>query len=382
MIPESLRPLAVAAYDDRDLRFWICQLTGWFGYSLATFLSITVLDNNVSMPHVTHIVIQALLGVLCSWPMRWVYRGSAAWPLQYRALVALLAVVFFSGLWTTARLYTFSVIGGDSSLWREFNYWFFGSLFVFLSWTVLYFAINFYELLAIEHRKLLQQSALNEQERARRLEAESLARDAQLQMLRYQLNPHFLFNTLNAINALVTLGETSQAKQMIGLLSQFLRHTLEQQGIENVSLDQELATLERYLAIEQVRFNDRLKLEFDIEARARQALVPILILQPIVENAMKYAIAPSEEGGTVTVRAAVVEGELKLEVSDTGPGIEGIQSDTGRGVGLRNTLERLGTLYGSDCRFSADNVEPSGLSVRLSIPFEAKALEGPIGAVH
>jgi len=215
----------------------------------------------------------------------------------------------------------------------------------------------------------MDESALNERERYRLMQAESSAREARLRMLRYQLNPHFLFNTLNAINALIELGENDKAGKMIRLLGDFLRHNLEQDGAENVRLEQELESLMLYLNIEKTRFQDRLRLEFDIEPRARRALVPGLILQPIVENSMKYAIAPSEEGGTVWVKARVVEDELQLEVADTGPGMETPDSASGRGVGLRNTLERLRTLYEDGFTLETANREPSGLAVLIRCPF-------------
>ena len=125
-----------------------------------------------------------------------------------------------------------------------------------------------------------------------------------------------------------------------------------------------------YLAIEQIRFEDRLELEFDVEPLAREALVPSLLLQPIFENSMKYAIADSEDGGAVSLKARVVDDELQLEVSDTGPGMEALQNVQGQGIGLSNTLNRLETLYGRDYTFETSSVEPTGLCVRINIPFQ------------
>ena len=235
---------------------------------------------------------------------------------------------------------------------------------------MLYYGIRYYELLTLEHQKLLEESALKNEEKLMRLQAESLARDAQLQMLRYQLNPHFLFNTLNSINALVKLSENDRAGEMIQLLSEFLRHSLDQNGIENISLEQELESLMLYLSIEKARFEDRLKLEFEVEPQARQALVPALILQPIVENSMKYAIGASEDGGTIRVTACVLQKQLQLEVSDTGPGMGIPATSQGRGVGLRNTLDRLQTLYDSEFTFETLEAEPSGVTIRISLPFQ------------
>ncbi len=127
-------------------------------------------------------------------------------------------------------------------------------------------------------------------------------------MLRYQLNPHFLFNTLNAISTLVLDNQNRTANLAVSRLSEFLRYTLDQDPMKKVTLRQELDALNLYLGIEKLRFGDRLRLEFDVDERAESALVPSLLLQPLVENAMKYAIAPREQGGAVTVIAGIEGG--------------------------------------------------------------------------
>ena len=368
--------IAQVFYTDRDYRFWAYQCAGWSGYSIVTFLGITVMDGNVSFPHVFHIIMQSVLGIATSWPLRPIYRWTFNWGLVPRTLVALASILVFSALWTASRLYTFELISGERALWEEFHYWYFGSLFVFLSWTVLYHSVHYYELLVVEHQKVLEASALSETEKLRRVRAESQAKEAQLKMLRYQLSPHFLFNTLNAINAMVRLGENKQAGVMIQSLSHFLRSTLDQVEYNDVSLEEELESLELYLGIEKARFQDRLRLHFDIEPEARRAMLPGLILQPIVENAMKYAVAPFEEGGDVTLRARTSDQkQLVLEVEDSGPGMDdqavgdGLTSEVeGRGIGIRNTLDRLDTLYGDNFKFATINREGGGLIVRIVVP--------------
>ena len=372
-LDRGLRLLTQKLYDNANLRFWFCQLVGWAGYSIVTFISITLVDDKVSWPHVGHIILSAVLGVLTTWSLRPLYQRTFNLSVMPRVAIAAAAVLVSSGVWTVLRIVVFAWIVGESAIWDEFNYWYFGSLFVFLSWTVLYYGIKYYELHALEHQKLIEEHALREGEHLKRVQAEAAARDAQLQMLRYQLNPHFLFNTLNAINALIALNENDKAREMLQLLSEFLRHSLEHDGIENVSLEQELESLMLYLNIEKTRFEDRLTLEFDVSAQARQAKVPGLILQPIVENSMKYAIAENEEGGTVRVKAGVSDNVLLLEVSDTGPGMKTAQATEGRGVGLQNTLQRLQTLYGDNYSFETLNTEPTGLAIQIRFPFAAKS---------
>ena len=371
-LDRGLRLLTQKLYENADLRFWFCQFVGWSGYSIVTFLSITLVDDQVSWPHVGHIILSAVLGVVTTWSLRPLYQRTFNLSVVPRVAIAAGAVLVSSGVWTVLRIVVFAWIVGETAIWDEFNYWYFGSLFVFLSWTVLYYGIKYYELHALEHQKLIEEHALREGEHLKRVQAEAAARDAQLQMLRYQLNPHFLFNTLNAINALIALNENDKAREMLQLLSEFLRHSLEHDGVENVSLEQELESLMLYLNIEKTRFEDRLTLEFDISAQARQAKVPGLILQPIVENSMKYAIAENEDGGTVRVKAGVSDNVLLLEVSDTGPGMKAAQATEGRGVGLQNTLQRLQTLYGDNYSFETLNTEPTGLAIRIRFPFDAE----------
>lgn len=373
MLSQLSQALVQALYDSRNYRFWFCQITGWAGYSLVTFLSITLVEGNVSWLHIGHISLSAVLGILTSWPLRPLYRSTFGFSLLKRVFIASTALVVLSALWTILRIVVFAWIIGEPPIWHEFNYWFFGSLFVYLSWTVLYYGIRYYELLTLEHQKLLEESARKQEEQLRRAQAESLAREAQLQMLRYQLNPHFLFNTLNAVNALVRLGENDKAREMIQLLSNFLRHSLQQEGTENVTLEEELESLMLYLDIEKTRFGERLSLDFDIAPEARRALVPSLVLQPIIENSMKHAIANSPEGGTVGLRARVLQDELCLEVTDTGPGTGTPSGGDGRGIGLRNTLDRLETLYDSRYLFEMGENAGRGFSVRICFPFETAA---------
>jgi LytS/YehU family sensor histidine kinase len=203
-----------------------------------------------------------------------------------------------------------------------------------------------------------------------------MAHEAQLKMLRYQLNPHFLFNTLNAISTLILEHDTAHANQMVTRLSRFLRYSLDNDPMQRVSLDQELAALHLYLDIEQVRFEERLKIETDIETLARRALIPSLLLQPIVENAIKYAIAPRERGGTIRIEALVRGTQLCVAIIDDGPGIAedttagGAVPVSPRGVGLVNTRQRLQEIYPHNHSFSMANVAPQGLNVCVRIPFE------------
>ncbi len=364
-----IHPLLQRIYDNRNYRFWACQTVGWMGYALGTFLTITVVDENISWPHLGHIALSTLLGMLISWPLRNLYLRTFDYPIILRSLIAAVAVIVLSWVWTVGRIQFYAWIANETAVWSEVHYWYFGSLFVFLSWTVLYYGIKYYDLLTLEHQKLLHESAQRKAEQLLRSQAETAAREAQLKMLRYQLNPHFLFNTLNAINALVRLKDNARAQEMIQLLSSFLRHSLDQQSV-SVTLEQELESLMLYLDIEKARFEDRLIVDIDVDPAALHAIVPSFILQPIIENAMNYAIADSETGGTITIAAWLENHYLQLEVADTGPGISDDHCAEGRGIGLSNTRKRLETLYGSRYDFQVANSKPSGLRVSISLPRE------------
>jgi LytS/YehU family sensor histidine kinase len=223
-------------------------------------------------------------------------------------------------------------------------------------WSGLYFGIKYYEML--------------QQQREAALQASALAQEAQVKMLRYQLNPHFMFNTLNAISTLILDGQGKVANQAVGKLSEFLRHTLDQDPMKKVTLRQELDALDLYLGIEKLRFAERLRLEFDVEDAAQQALVPSLILQPLIENALKYAVAPREEGGRLRLEAHTDGAVLRLVVQDDGPGLPvGVNLGEGRGVGFRNTRDRLAVLYGEHQKIAVRFARP-GLRVEIEIPFE------------
>ena len=227
--------------------------------------------------------------------------------------------------------------------------------------------LTYWVILGIKHaldyyRKYRERELL-----ASRLEAQ-LAQ-AELQVLKMQLHPHFLFNTLHAISALMHR-DAEAADRMIARLSDLLRITLENAGVEEVSLKQELELLGRYLEIEQTRFQDRLTVEMKIEPETLDARVPNLILQPLVENAIKHGIAPRSAPGLVEIRARRENGTLQLRVRDDGAGLPTDSPDALKeGVGLANTRARLQQLYGTKHRFELGNAPGGGLVVSMTIPF-------------
>jgi two-component system LytT family sensor kinase len=228
------------------------------------------------------------------------------------------------------------------------------TMYLFVCWMGIYFGFRFYE--------------ANQRERETALRATSLAQSAQLKMLRYQLNPHFLFNTLNAISTLVLDQKNALANTIVTRLADFLRYTLDQDPMKTVTLAQEVAALNMYLDIEKMRFGSRLKVDIEIDPMAGNASVPSLLLQPLIENAIKYAISPREEGGHLRIVGRLSDVDVLLTIQDDGPGvIDTSRIDSGRGVGLRNTRERLYTMYGNKAKIDLSNANP-GLRIALQFP--------------
>jgi two-component system LytT family sensor kinase len=195
---------------------------------------------------------------------------------------------------------------------------------------------------------------------------ERLTTEARLQALRLQLDPHFLFNALNTVSA-QTESQPKLARQMIGHLGDLLRASLDSRDRPEIPLTDEIAQLEHYLAIQRIRFGDRLQIHLDVAADVTQARVPALILQPLVENAIRHGIAPKSTGGRVVVSARRVGELLELRVADDGVGLENANTQ-GEGMGLENCRQRIAGLYGARGRFEIRMPDGGGTEVVLGIP--------------
>jgi two-component system LytT family sensor kinase len=205
----------------------------------------------------------------------------------------------------------------------------------------------------------------------RTLQLEAQLSQAQLQALKMQLHPHFLFNTLHSISALLNK-DVDSARKMITRLGDFLRLTLENSGSQEVTLQQEMEFLSCYLEIERIRFQNRLVTRLDVPSQTLLAKVPNLILQPIVENAIRHGIAPRSTPGLIEIEAKQLNGALRIQVRDNGPGLPQHRTSENllkKGLGLANTETRLERLYGADHLFDLSNNPAGGLIVTLELPF-------------
>ena len=351
--------------EDKRYLFWLLQLGGWGGWAITFYLGMVVWTKPDDT-YAVYLPLVATMGMLITLLLRSLYRAVWEKEILWR-VVAILAGSYLAGaVWMACRVLTFRSLFPEAmakevtkgaGFWSHFE----GTTSAFMVmfvWSALYFGVKFYMMV--------------QEERQRSLKAMSMAHEAQLKMLHYQLNPHFLFNTLNAISTLILDKETQLANTMVTRLSRFLRYSLDNDPMLKVTVADEVTALKLYLDIEKVRFDDRLKLIFDIDPSARNALMPSLLLQPLVENSIKYAISQAIGGGSIAVAASIYANELVLSVADDGPGLDLRHGKIpkGGGVGLANCRERLKEIYGEAQTFRLTSTEPHGLTITIRIPLE------------
>lgn len=231
--------------------------------------------------------------------------------------------------------------------------------------------VYYWSVLGVAYALRLRERYQRESLRAAQLEAKLV--QAELKALKHQLNPHFLFNTMNTISVLVRDQRNTEAVQLIARLSALLRTSLESNRVQTVTLRQELDFLSRYLEIQQARFGERLHFEAQAEPEALQAMVPNLFLQPVVENAILHGVAQRAEPGRVEISARVRNRRLQVEVRDDGPGFDAREAPLQEGVGLTNTRERLEKHYGADYQMVLKSEKGRGVTVSLVLPFTPAA---------
>ena len=361
------------------ISLWLMQLIFWAAHAVITFFSLTLWYGSAELPYILHAVLQSIVGVCITFPMHWIYRGLWKRSMPTLVLGSILVVMLVSFLATIIRMQSFILMtSAGEEQWADFGGWYFSGFFIFLCWTALYYNILYYRLAAGERDRRILQVEHARAEKVKRYYAEKLASESRMEMLRYQLNPHFLFNTLNAVSALVAVKEATKAREMIDKLSSFLRYSLKDERKEAVKLQEEIEALDLYLSIEKTRFSDRLTINYHIDEAVLCARVPSLILQPLAENAIKYAISLSERGGVITVAAAKKGDNLVVSVTDDGLGIGALDAGVYTknafsfgGVGIQNIHDRLENIYGQDgYEMNLYNKLGDGLKVELIFPFE------------
>lgn len=370
---------AILASSDKP-SFWFLHVLGWLSY-VVIFSFDNILfthEMETSFFVIFPLIISAAIAALLTLPLRFFY--GRCWQLSPQKLIVTIVLGSFivALLWTPAK----NIAMWQLSMDKDFTGWIEGieqgtsnpwailtslsySFFMILVWSSLYFGINY-------HYRLMREKQLH-------IDAVRLSHSAQIKMLRYQINPHFLFNTLNAISTLVLKEDKDKANSMLARLSTFLRFSLDNDPEKKVPLIEEIKASMLYLEIEKTRFEERLTIDIRVEARAENMLVPSLLLQPLIENSIKYAIAKMAAGGTINIIAHCVNNRLHLCVSDNGPSFaknqenreaENKVSALYSGVGLKNIQDRLAGLYPNNHTFKINQNQPEGFKVEIAIPLE------------
>lgn len=360
--PTCARMLLMAS--DNTMRFPSfpqLQMIGWACfYVLVLVACIPEINRPGTLRNETIAVAFMFLGSCVLHPVcRSLLRGSPSW-LAFELKISAWSLVVGPVAACAAEL---AISGSRQMDWADLAASSVQFAVVLFLWGSLYFSI-----------KQWQRSAL---ERERLLRAETEAREARLNALRYQLNPHFLFNSLNAVSTLVLDGNAPAATRMLAQIGELLRTSLENEVMLEVALSQEIAFTKQYLAIEQTRLGERLHVDFMISPETLDALIPSMLLQPLVENAVRHGIAQLVEGGTIAIESGLHDDRLRIVIKNSGLRRAEGQTGNTNGIGLSNTAERLQTLYGIDHKFCLEWLEVGGCEVTVELPFRkaAKAQE-------
>ncbi len=347
-------------FQDKHRAFWNLQFVGWAGAFVMR--GISGLANGQPVSFLIPVLISTVTGYSLTLVMAVIFRTLlkqrpfVTWTVSILVVLIAAAIGAFIDAWVFTIQNRGSGIVGLQLLLGAYYL----TVTLLFAWSALYYAINFY---------------LTVEEQADQLQhLESQASSAQLAMLRYQLNPHLLFNTLNSISTLVLLKQTDRANAMLSRLSSFLRYTLINEPTAMVPLEQEVDTLKLYLEIEKMRFEDRLRPKFDIDPQVENAHLPSLLLQPLVENAIKYAVTPKEEGAEISISAHPAGENVRIVVSDTGPGLnqDSSRPSLSTGVGLVNIRDRLTQAFGERHSFDTRSTPGGGFVVTIELPFVTK----------
>ena len=350
-------------------RVWVAAI--WFGFALLDATQMVVAMYSMGMQHAW---LKLFVTTFLSW-LPWALTTTLVLRFAWRDpwvkltpllrwlthVIACLTTGLIASAWAAClevllNPYAYSSPAPFRELW-------FGKFYIGISTSVVFYAVILAVTYVLDARERL---ALQQTETARLNEQLS---KAQLEALRRQVEPHFLFNTLNAISGLVREGRNDGAVSMIAGLSDFLRRTLEGSTRQQVALQEELEFAQKYLDIQKVRFAERLQLHVEVPGELYGALVPSLILQPMVENAVKHGIAKRAQGGAIRISARRNDGMLTLSVCNDGPSLPADWEAARAGIGISNVRTRLQSLYGTACELRMENQSSGGVEVSVSLPF-------------
>jgi two-component system, LytTR family, sensor kinase len=346
----------MSRWEFRNASFWQLQALGWscfYMWDLIGSIPALIAEPRDLLGH-TASDFFIFLGSCALRPYcRFLVRRQCSL-LRYETALIPIAVVIAG---VTALITAYLFFGHTLPSWSAFLPLHMEYTFTLFVWGTLYFTVKQWREFASERERLLR--------------AESESREARLQALRYQLNPHFLFNSLNAVSTLVLDKKSEAATQMLAQIGDFLREILDPRVRTEVPLAQDLLFTDAYLSIEKTRLGDRLQLEMDIAPETLDALVPSMMLQPMVENAIRYGVNPMRDGAKIILVSTIREDRLHITIFNSGPATPQRQVQAGCGIGMRNTAERLQTLYGSEQEFLMEFPEAGGCRVTIELPFRS-----------
>lgn len=364
---ESPLEIEPQAFSKQSHQFWTLQFTGWLGYAVVVFIAIIrpqFDDPNFNFSgQMLNLFAETVSGFFLSYIQWQLIKKIVHLQLNKLLFLSFSSAAILGVAYNIIKLSLYKIIVYHqqwNEAWNmlEFGGWLLFSLTTMFAWTSIFFIMLYNTKLQKEHEMLLR--------------AQTAAKDAQLQMLRYQLNPHFMFNTMNAISTLIYKLENDRANEMLDKLCEFFRYSLDQNAKTKTTLQKEIELLELYLSIEKVRFGERLNIEMVICNEALIAQVPSMFLQPLVENAIKYAIEPKKTAGIITISAKIDANRLLINVHDDGYKMKATVSD-GFGIGISNTKARLNAMFNGDYQIDISENPDQGTTVAISIPYDKLA---------
>lgn len=361
---ESTLELEPKLVSNQKYQFWTLQFSGWFSYTVIVFLAIIkpqFNDANFNLiGQIQNLTVEVFSGFMLAYLQWLLIQRIVHFPVKKTLAISFSSAALLGFVYNIIKLASFKVLVYQQS-WNEswnmleFGGWLLFSISTMFIWTSIFFILLYNAKLQREHELLLR--------------AQTATKDAQLQMLRYQLNPHFMFNTMNAISTLIYKNENDKANDMLEKLCDFFRYSLDKNSTSSTTLLKELALLELYLSIEKVRFGEKLHVSIDIPPALLSYQLPSLLLQPLVENAVKHAIEPQKDHGMIAISAQIQAQRLLLNVSDNGPSLK-VKSTEGFGIGMTNTKARLDAMFNGDYSINIEDKNTGGTSVSISIPLQ------------
>jgi len=339
-------------------KYWICQAVGWGTYlAINIFFYVTLSTKKIDSFYAL-VAIDILLGILVTHLMRMVIREYKFLekPIQKQLISLSIITIVFSIVYASADVSVEKVLNikdsmsADISVWNEIARTSINNLFILFIWNLIYYAYHYIE--------------YNRQQELNTLKLQAVVKELELKTIKSHINPHFIFNALNSIRALVDENPT-RARTAITELSNILRSSMKTEKLETVPLENELDIVKDYLALEQMRFEERLKIEMNIDEETLEMPVPPMMLQTLVENAIKHGISKKESGGTIRIVSGFKNDFHELIVQNTGQ-LNGYINE--EGFGIKSTEDRLNLLYQGKATFTLSNLNNDMVQSKITMP--------------